>query len=211
MTDTARPYIPAMGRHWLLVLYRPFARFAGLPRVHDALIDRAGVRAGHRVLDIGCGPGDLLLTLGRRVPGAELTGIDPDPAALRMARRSSTRRGLPARFEQAYADELPFPDASFDRVLSSYMLHHLDDEQKHAAMREVRRVLRPGGELHLVDADGTPGQGHRQHPRLAGHTPERILAVMTDAGLTAAAETGPGRGRTALGHYVFFRASSPGA
>ncbi len=207
MTETVRPYIPAMGRHWMLFLYDPFARFAGLPRVHSELLDRAGVQPGHLVLEIGCGPGDLLMSLGRREPRAELTGIDPDPAALRKARRKAGRRGLSVRFEQAYADELPFPDASFDRVLSSYMLHHLDAEQQVAAMREARRVLRPGGELHVVDADGTPREGSRhQHPQLAGHTPARIVETMGAAGLTGPREDGRGKGRTALGHYVFFRA-----
>ena len=185
MTDTVRPYIPAMGRHWMLFLYDPFARAAGLSQVHGELLERAGVRPGHRVLEVGCGPGDLLLQLGRRVPGADLTGIDPDPAALRKARRKAARRGLTVRFMLAYADELPLPDDSLDRVLSSYMLHHLDEQPQVAAMREIRRVLRPGGELHVVDADGTrrPGARRHQHPRLAGHTPERIQAVMRRGGL----------------------------
>jgi ubiquinone/menaquinone biosynthesis C-methylase UbiE len=210
MTETVRPYIPAMGRHWMLFLYDPFVRLAGLPRVHGELLDRAGVRPGQRVLEIGCGPGNVLIELGRRVPGAELVGIDPDPAALRRARRKAARRRIPVRFERAYADELPFPDASFDRVLSSYMLHHLDAEQKAAAMREVRRVLRPGGEVHVLDADGTPhgGSERHRHPRLADHTPERILATMSEAGLADPAQTGRGRGRTALGHYVLLRAGA---
>jgi ubiquinone/menaquinone biosynthesis C-methylase UbiE len=196
-----------MGRHWMLFLYDPFARVAGLSQVHGELLDRAGVRAGHRVLEIGCGPGDLLMQLGRRVPGADLTGIDPDPAALRMARRKAVRRRLTVRFMLAYADELPLPDDSFDRVLCSYMLHHLDEEPQVAAMREIRRVLRPGGELHVVDADGTPHPGARghQHPRLAGHTPARIQAVMRQGGLTEVSATGHGSRRVA-GRYAFFRA-----
>ncbi|BCY11857.1 class I SAM-dependent methyltransferase [Actinoplanes sp. L3-i22] len=210
MTETVRPYIPAMGRHWMLFLYEPFTRIAGLHRVHGELLDRAGVQPGERVLEIGCGPGDLLLQLGRRVPRVELVGIDPDPAALRRARRKSRRRRVEVRFERAYADELPFPDASFDRVLSSYMLHHLDPEPQVAAMREVRRVLRPGGELHVVDADGTPREGsnHHGHSRLAGHTPAHLVEVMTEAGLSGATGNGRGGGRRTLGHYVFLRATA---
>lgn len=147
---------------------------ACLPRVHAALLDRAEVRPAQRVLEIGCGPGDLLMALGRRVPGAELTGIDPDLPALRRARRKASRRNIQVRFERAYADELPYPDDSFDRVLSSYMLHHLDAEQQVAAMREVARVLRPGGAApgrrrpaHRGadtdgDARGRPGRSPRE-------------------------------------------------
>jgi ubiquinone/menaquinone biosynthesis C-methylase UbiE len=155
----------------------------------------------------GSGDAAVLMQLGRRVPGADLTGIDPDPAALRKARRKAVRRGLTVRFMLAYADELPLPDDSLDRVLSSYMLHHLDEEPQVAAMREIRRVLRPGGELHMVDADGTsrPGARGHQHPRLAGHTPQRIQAVMGQGGLTEVSETGHGSRRVA-GHYSFFRA-----
>jgi ubiquinone/menaquinone biosynthesis C-methylase UbiE len=207
MTDTVRPYIPAMGRHWMLFLYDPFTRAAGISQVHRELLERAGVQPGHRVLEVGCGPGNLLMQLSRRVPGADLTGIDPDPAALRKARRKAARRGLTVRFTLAYADELPLPDDSLDRVLSSYMLHHLDEEPQVAAMREIRRVLRPGGELHVVDADGTrrPGARGHQHPRLAGHTPERIQAVMRQGGLTEVSSTGHGS-RRVVGNYAFFRA-----
>ncbi|GAA2709406.1 hypothetical protein Apa02nite_079060 [Actinoplanes palleronii] len=210
MTETARPYIPAMGRHWMLFLYEPFTRVAGLRRVHGELLDRAAVQPGHRVLEIGCGPGDLLLALGRRVPGAILQGIDPDPAALRKARRKGARRGVEARWDLAYADELPVPDASVDRVLSSYMLHHLDPAQQLAAMREARRVLRPGGELHVLDADGSPGQGssRHHHPRLAGHTPEHLITTMREAGLSSPTETGRSQGRRSLGRYFLLRATA---
>lgn len=90
------------------------------------------------------------------------------------------------------------------------MLHHLDADQKTQAMREVRRVLRPGGELHLLDVDGTPhGGGKRhQHSLLVDQPPERILAIMRDAGLTGAAENGRGQRRGPLGRYVFYRASA---
>ncbi|AEV84030.1 type 11 methyltransferase [Actinoplanes sp. SE50] len=204
MTETTRPYIPAMGRHGMLFLYDPFTRVAGLRRVHAELLDRAGARPGQRVLEIGCGPGDLLLALARRTPQSDLTGIDPDPAALRKARRKAARRGVEVRFEQAYADCLPLPDASVDRVLSCYMLHHLEPEAQSAAFREVRRVLRPGGELHLVDADGA---AHGLSLRLAGQTPERIVDLMRSAGLTDPAHTGRGAGRV-IGRYAFYRANA---
>jgi SAM-dependent methyltransferase len=205
-----RDYLPAMGRHWLLPLYDPFTRLAGVGRIHEQLLDRAHVADGQRVLEIGCGTGNLLTALGRRRPDLETVGIDPDPAALRRARRKAARRRLPIRYDQAYAGELPVADDSFDRVLSSFMLHHLDDDERMRALREVRRVLRPGGELHVVDVDVTPsGQGggkrptHR-HPRLAGSLPGLVLTALGEAGLTEAAENG--RDRARFGAYVFYRA-----
>lgn len=203
-------YIPAMGRRWLLPLYDPFTRLAGVGRVHDQLLDRAELRGGQRILEIGCGTGNLLAALVRRLPDAEALGIDPDPGALAKARRKAARRKLPIRYERAFAGELPVPDGSVDRVLSSFMLHHLDDDERARALREVRRVLRPGGQVHVVDVDGRPsgragrrGVAHR-HPLVAGSVPERVLPAFGQAGLTDVAENG--RGSMRFGGYVFYRA-----
>ncbi|AVT34029.1 methyltransferase type 11 [Plantactinospora sp. BC1] len=207
-TSRERHYLPAMGKHWLLPLYDPFTRLAGVGRTHDQLLDRADIRPGQRVLEIGCGTGNLLRALGRRHPDVDALGIDPDPAALRRARRKAARAGFPIRYERAFADELPLPDDSFDRVLSAFMLHHLASGERARALQEVRRVLRPGGELHLVDIDGTPSgrvtrRAHR-HPRLAESLPEWVLTALADAGLTDVAENG--RGGTWFGGVVFYRA-----
>jgi SAM-dependent methyltransferase len=205
-----RDYLPPMGLRWLLPLYDPLTRIAGMSRVHDGLVDRADLRPGQRVLEIGCGTGNLLLAVARREPGAELIGIDPDAAALRRAGRKAARAELPVRLERAFAGELPLPDGSVDRVLSSFMLHHLDDDEKARAVREVRRVLRPGGQLHLVDLAGTPAHnglhGHlsRRNRRLAGNVPDRVLAGLRDGGLTDVTENGHDAGR--LGGYTYYRA-----
>ncbi|GIE99703.1 class I SAM-dependent methyltransferase [Paractinoplanes rishiriensis] len=182
-------YLPAMGKHWMLFLYDPFTRLLGAGKVHGELLDRAAVQPGHRVLEIGCGTGNLLVALGKRGVAVDAVGIDPDPAALRRARRKTGN----VRFEQAFAGELPLPDASVDRVLSAFMLHHLDATEEARAMREVHRVLRPGGELHAVD--------------LAVNDPGKLLGLMRDAGLTGPAENGRGRRPGPLGSYVFYRAS----
>jgi ubiquinone/menaquinone biosynthesis C-methylase UbiE len=137
MTEIRRTdFLPAMGKRWLLPLYDPFSRLIGARRVHEQLLDHADVRAGQRVLEIGCGTGNLLAALGRRAVGVEAVGIDPDPDALRKARRKTA-----ARFERAFADDLPLPDAHFDRVLSSLMLHHLHDADRAAPVAGCTAVI----------------------------------------------------------------------
>jgi ubiquinone/menaquinone biosynthesis C-methylase UbiE len=201
---TAPTYLPPMGLRWLLPLYDPLTRIAGMSRVHDGLVDRADIQAGHRILEIGCGTGNVLLAVARRRPGTDLIGIDPDPGALRRARRKAARAG-----------DLPLPDGSVDRVLSSFMLHHLGDDEKVPAMRELRRVLRPGGQLHLVDIavpasrKGLRARLGHHSPRLAGNRPDQVVATIREGGLAEAAENG--HGRSFLGEYTYYRAARSAA
>lgn len=187
-------YLPGAGRHWLLPLYDPLSRLTGVGRLHRLLLDAAGVRSGQRVLEIGCGTGNLITALARRTPGVDAVGIDPDPAALRRARRKAAKAGAEIRFEVAFAARLPLPDDHVDHVLSSLMMHHLDDTGREQALREVARVLRPGGRLHVLDLEGHHGRSHGLSPR-----------TFTEAGLTAAVRTGGGR-LWPIGAYAIHRA-----
>ncbi len=167
-TSHSREYVPGMGKHWLLPLYDVVHHVFGLRPIHEEMIRLAGPRRGMRVLDVGCGTGNLLRTTGRKHPDVELTGLDPDPKALARARRKARRAGVAVRLDRGFAQELPYPDGSFDRVFSSLMLHHLDTGSKDALLAEVRRVLRPGGVLVLADAvaDGH-GHGHGMKRRMS--------------------------------------------
>ena len=216
-----REYLPAMGRAALLPLYDPFTRLLGVRDVHWRLIAQAGIEPGSTVLEIGCGTGNVLLLAARAVPGATLIGLDPDPRVLAIAARKARRAGVNMQLDQGYADRLPYPDGSVDRVLSAFMLHHLPGDQQQAALREVHRVLAPGGRLHLLDIDGSPpsrpgrllrlGHVHRaEHghapPGPHAHaTPDTALAALRDAGLTDAAVVA--HGAMPLGGYSYYRAS----
>ncbi len=98
------------------------------------------------LLDVGCGTGVLLAALFDKCPQATLMGLDPVPGMLRVARkRLSPEIGL----TEARAETLPFADAVFDVVVSCSVFHYIRQPQK--ALCEIRRVLRPGGQVVLTD------------------------------------------------------------
>ncbi|SDH73430.1 class I SAM-dependent methyltransferase [Pseudonocardia oroxyli] len=149
MTEVRPHFLPAR-----VPSYDRFARLAGMGPRYWRLVAQAAIAPGATVLDIGCGTGEVALRAAEAVPSARVTGVDPDGDAIAVARRKAADRGLGARFEQAYAQHLPAGDGSVDRVVSSLMLHHLPEDAKLATLHEVRRVLAPGGSLHLLDVDG---------------------------------------------------------
>jgi ubiquinone/menaquinone biosynthesis C-methylase UbiE len=118
-------------------------------RVHRVVLDLVASQCGgiapQRVLDVGCGTGRLLRKVGAHWPAAELTGVDATEEMIEVARRSTPA----ATFYVGVAESLPLPDDSMDMVLSTDSLHHWNDRA--AGVREVTRVLRPGGRFFLAD------------------------------------------------------------
>ena len=196
-------YLPAMGQDRLLALYDPFTRLLGVHRVHRRLVVQAAVEPGHRVLEVGCGTGNLALRVQRMHPDAEVVGLDPDPLALERARRKAERAGRPVRWDRGTAGELPYPDESVDRVLSALMFHHLDETEKGRMLAEVRRVLRPGGQLHLVDFGGhhggLVGRWVHRNEHLRANVGDGIPNRMRAAGLADVRTAG--RGRLGVTYY----------
>jgi ubiquinone/menaquinone biosynthesis C-methylase UbiE len=147
-------YLPAAGRDSFLPFYDILTKALGVGRLHRKLVDQAGLKAGQKVLEIGCGTGNLSKSAKRAQPGIDLSATDPDEKALARA----TKKAPDINFEKVYAQELPYADDTFDVMLSALMLHHLDRDTKIEALREATRVLKPGGSLHIVDI-----AGHRSH------------------------------------------------
>src|SRR5215469_3576868 len=190
MSHAHRAFLPAAGLDLLLPLYDPMVKLLGADRARRKLFDQASVQPQHRVLDIGCGTGTFAVAIKRWVPNVAVVGLDPDPKALARSRRKAARAGISIRFDQGFANALPYSDATFDRVFSSLMFHHLPHAAKLATLREVLRVLKPGGSLHLLDFEHEGSHSHNPlarwlhaSERLQNNNRERILEWMREAGL----------------------------
>lgn len=150
--DRKPTIVPALGFRLLTPLYDSvIAATVREKTFRPALIDAAAICPGQDVLDLACGTGTLATMIGTRVRGVRLSGLDADPQVLAIAEHKSRTAGLVARFDQGYSNHLPYPDESFDRIVSSLFFHHLSLLEKLATAREAFRVLRPGGELHVAD------------------------------------------------------------
>jgi ubiquinone/menaquinone biosynthesis C-methylase UbiE len=154
----------------------------------ERFVDLAHLTSGESVLDVGCGTGTLAIVSKRRVGRTgTVHGIDASPEMITRAREKAKKAGVEVFFKQGLVEALPFPDAHFDAVLSTLMLHHLPRKLREQCAREVRRVLKPGGRVLVVDfrESGRKGQGllarfrHRH-----GHVElDDMIAVLSGAGL----------------------------
>jgi ubiquinone/menaquinone biosynthesis C-methylase UbiE len=206
-----RSYIPAAGHDLFLPFYDLITTLMGFDEARRALLDSAELRPGHSVLDVGCGTGSFVTLLKRLYPQVDVVGLDPDGKALARARRKAEGAAVSVEFVQGFSDALKYPDASFDRVFSSFMFHHLETHEKERTLREVCRVLKPGGRLHLLDFD-VPRSGAQHlvsrllysHGYLRDNTESQIVAFMNQAGFRDAKRVA---GRAAFfglgyaGHY----------
>jgi ubiquinone/menaquinone biosynthesis C-methylase UbiE len=110
------------------------------------------LRPGMRLLDVGCGPGSITRGLAERVAPGDVIGLDLSKDTLEDARRDAAARGLRnLTFQEGSVYALPFPDASFDVVYAHQVFQHL--RERDAALREMLRVLRPGGLAAVRDVD----------------------------------------------------------
>jgi ubiquinone/menaquinone biosynthesis C-methylase UbiE len=213
-------YLPALRFRFLTRFYDPVVRATTREReLKRRLLDQAGIEPGHRVLDLGSGTGTLAAMAKSRVPGAELVGLDADPEVLARARARTEGAGLEVSFDQGLATELPYEDSSFDRVLSTLFFHHLRGAEKRRTARELARVLRPGGELHVADL-GRPSDPlmgalvwqvrlfdglEQTRDNVAGSLPQ----IFAEAGLEATRERD--RLRTPVGTIALYSAARPSA
>jgi SAM-dependent methyltransferase len=126
------------------------------PLIAELLCEAVDLRAGERVLDVACGNGNASLAAARRF--CQVTGVDYVPALLERARERAKAEGLEATFQEGDAEDLPFPDASFDVVLSTCGAMFAPDQEQTAG--ELLRVCRPGGRIGMINwvPDGYVGE-----------------------------------------------------
>lgn len=153
-------YIPALRFKWLTPLYDPLLKWVMREEtIKRMLIQQANIQPGMKVLDLGCGTGTLTLMIKESYPRVHVTGLDGDAQILKIAREKG--RGTDIQWDEGLASALPYPDSVFDRVVTSLVVHHLTTTDKQRAFQEAYRVLKPEGELHVLDF-GVP------HSSLAG-------------------------------------------
>jgi ubiquinone/menaquinone biosynthesis C-methylase UbiE len=187
----------------LIPIYdRLFGAFMG--RAHEAFRERvlelASLQPGERVLDAGCGTGLTALRIAARHPGCAVHGIDISPGMIAAARKNAKGKAVAADFRVGSITALPYPDASFDAVITNIMFHHLDLEEKRRAVFEVARVLKAGG--RYISAEFGPRAASPLQRRLAkgdytlypSHLEQAGLIIMCD-------EIGP----FALGRKICYR------
>jgi len=211
-------YIPALRYESLTRFYDPVLR-ATLKenRFKRLLVEQAALRPGHRVLDVGCGTATLTILLKQACAEAEVTGLDGDAKVLDLARTKIKAAGLDISLKQGLASEAPFPPASFDRIVSSLVFHHLTTEEKRRTLKRVRELLKSGGEVHIAD------WGKAQNPAMRvaflaiqlldgfSTTTDNVRGLlptlMTDAGFRAVEETH--REMTVFGTLSLYRGLAP--
>ena len=193
-------YVPALSFDFLTPFYDTAIKWTTRETVFkENLADQIEIPAdGGRLLDLACGTATLTIMLKRKFPRADVYGLDGDPNILRIARRKAEASGAEINFAEAFSTALPYPDNYFETVVSSLFFHHLTPENKRKTLREIRRVLKIGGALHVADwgrpanflmkLASTPVQwldGATTKDSYAGKLPE----LMAETGLTSVVET----------------------
>jgi ubiquinone/menaquinone biosynthesis C-methylase UbiE len=162
-------------------------------RVHKGVLRSVNVKsAPGDIVDVGCGTGRLLRKIRERWPSARLIGVDPAEGMVKKARQMMPD----SSFMICPAESIPLPDTSVDLVFSTTSFHHWSDQLQ--GIREIRRILRPGGQFFLADMAPLPfflRSVHRGHGQIRNQN--EIRRMFEQAGLEVQTQQ-----RLLLGHFL---------
>ncbi len=112
----------------------------------------AQIQPGDQVLEVGCGTGTLSLAAKQKAgPSGRVCGIDMIPQMIELSQRKAAQAGADIAFQPGSIDDIPFPADQFDAVMCSFMIFHMSEGVREKGIREIYRVLKPGGRLLVVD------------------------------------------------------------
>ena len=184
-----------------------------LAPARNGMLAFAALAPDERVLDLACGTGLVTLNAARSVgPGGSVLGTDISGHMIEIAQQRALEQQLSnVAFQRMDAETFDLPRASFDVVLCSLALHHVSGEQRVQALREVARVLRPGGSFHLLEmarGDATRPVNRLVHRSARAHSWGEldIVAMMRHAGLADPVDLG--RASKLVGTFAFYTAGS---
>lgn len=145
-----KPYVPALGFHWLTSVYDPLIRrWGAASRMRASVIDALALRPGMRILELGAGPGRLAIQIKRAHPEVTIDAVDIDTRMVASARKNASTAGVDIAFREA---DMTCLDAhGYDRVYSTMTFHHLRPDAKQHALETARRVLAPSGSFVVAD------------------------------------------------------------
>lgn len=206
-------YVSALSLRWLTPFYdRLVEGPMSVARMRKDLLAQMGDLSGKSVLDVGSGTGTFAILMQCAFPHAQVTGLDGDPQIIEIARSKAAQAGLDIRFSEAMSFAMPYPDRSFDVVVTTLMLHHLSKQAKQDTAREMFRVLRPGGALFGIDfaeVRGPVGRAFkpvtRSFERIAENLDGFLPVMFAEAGFCDYAELR----RYVFGSLASFRGFKP--
>lgn len=207
-------FIPALGYDWLTGLYDLTIKLT-MPekKFRSRLIDELNPLDGERILEFGYGTGQNLILLQERNPRTHLVGVDIDPKVRRIALAKISKRNLTIQLDLYDGKTFPYPDAAFDKVVSSLVFHQLPRQTKLRSLQEIYRVLKPAGTLIIGDWGKARSPAMRAAFYLVqlldgfANTTDNVNGLMPDfiaqAGFHSVKETG--YMNTRLGTYSYYQ------
>lgn len=149
---SSKEYTPALGYDWLSIWYDLAIKLTMPERkFRNLLVDHLIPVNGEHILEFGFGTGANLLIAANKSPNSHFTGLDIDPKIREIANHKLTKNGLSIPLKLYDGTTFPFESNSFDKVVSCLVFHHLDKEAKLRSLKEIHRVLKPGGKLIIGD------------------------------------------------------------